>query len=155
MLRFFYISGLSAILLVTMTQSPVSPHDLDRGGEWLAWSPAERSTFIDGFISGYRNGSNKACLATSDLFEVGKSHRLGDQPAARCSARLESYSKYSYTGWADFTAYTTVITEFYTRHPEYRGIPFAYLLSFLSDRQYKTADQLYQMAVKGELRTEF
>ena len=45
-----------------------------------------------------------------------------------------------------------MITEFYTKHPEYQAIAFVNLLKSLSDRNYKTADQLYQMALKGELR---
>ena len=69
-------------------------------------------------------------------------------PSGPCLARLESYSKHS-------DAYTTVLTDFYTSHPEYRGIPSAYLLEFLSDRRFKTADQIYQMALKGEIRSTF
>ena len=56
------------------------------------------------------------------------------------------------TSGPDFSAYADVITEFYTKHPEYQGIPFVDLMKSLSDRTYKTADQLYQMALKGELR---
>jgi len=49
-------------------------------------------------------------------------------------------------------AYVEVITEFYKKHPEYRGIPFVDLMRLLNDRDRRTADQLYQMAQKGELR---
>jgi hypothetical protein len=67
---------------------------------------------------------------------------------------MEEYSKARYTeaSGPDFSAYADVITDFYTKHPEYRGIPFVNLVKSLSDRSYKSADQLYQMAVKGELR---
>jgi hypothetical protein len=117
---------------------------------------------MGGFIDGYLRGSHQACDATDDLFEVGKWHRLGDDrhpseiPSARCLARLDMYSKYKLVeSRPDFSAYTDVITEFYTRHPEYQDIPYVYLLEFLSDNKYKTAEQLYQMALKGEIRTSF
>ena len=46
-----------------------------------------------------------------------------------------------------------MITEFYTKHSEYRNIPFPYLMDHLSDGKYRTADQLAQMAKKGDLAT--
>lgn len=68
---------------------------------------------------------------------------------------MEEYSKarYTQTSGPDFSAYTKVITEFYTLHPEYKGVPFVDLMKSLGDRNYKTADQLYQMALKGKLRS--
>jgi hypothetical protein len=67
---------------------------------------------------------------------------------------MEEYSKAKYTeaSGLDVTAYTDVITEFYTKHPEYQGVAFVSLMKLLSDRNYKTADQLYEMALKGEIR---
>ena len=118
------------------------------GQEWLSWNPAERSAFTIGFIDGYLRGTRKACDAANDLFEVGKGHRLGEDPSARCQSRIESYSK-------DADAYIAVLTDFYTKYPAYRNIPFIYLFFFLSDNQFKTADQLYKMALKGEMRTNF
>jgi hypothetical protein len=146
--RAFLVAGAFSVLLLTAIVAQVPQSQRDKGQEWLSWSPAERSAFIDGFVTGYTNGSHKACLATEGLFEAGQPHQLADQPSARCLARLEMYSK-------DFDAYTTVITDFYAKHPEYRSIPFGYLIWFLTDNQYKTADQLYQMAQKGEIRTHF
>ncbi len=55
------------------------------------------------------------------------------------------------TSGPDFSAYADVITDFYTKHPEYKGIPFVDLMKSLGDHNYKTADQLYQMALNGEL----
>jgi hypothetical protein len=55
----------------------------------------------------------------------------------------------------DFSAYTTVIREFYAKHPEYQNIPKSYLMSFLTNPNFKTADELYEMAVKGEMRIHF
>lgn len=157
-----YLVGVGApvILVIICVADQVRTDQVDRGGEWLSWSPGQRTTYVNGFITGYLQGSHRACDVADELFEVGKPHRLGDQrdsgdmPSARCLARMEEYSKARYTeaSGPDFTAYTDVITEFYTKHPEYRGIPFLNLMKLLSDRNYKTADQLYQMALKEELR---
>jgi hypothetical protein len=118
------------------------------GHEWISWTPEQRSSFIDGFWAGYVMGTRRACEVADDLFEAGKMHRVGDDPSARCSARLELYSK-------DVSSYTAVLTDFYTQHAEYRNIPVVYLMRFLSDGKFKTADELYRMAMKGELRTVF
>jgi hypothetical protein len=159
--NFLTIGAFALVLLITMAAAAPSKQ-VERGQEWMSWSPAERSVFMGGFIDGYLRGSHEACKVADDLFEVGKPHRLGDEhhpseiPSVRCEARLETYSKYKLTdSGPDFSAYTVVITEFYTKHPEYQGIPYVYLLSFLSDSKYKTADQLHEMALKGEIRTNF
>jgi len=152
--------GTLVILVIICTAAQFRTDQVDRGGEWLSWSPGQRATYVNGFITGYLQGSHRACDVADQLFEVDKPHRLGEQhdsgdnPSARCLARMDEYSKakYSELFGPDFTAYTDVITEFYTKHPEYRGIPFLNLMKSLSDRNYKTADQLYQMALKGELR---
>jgi hypothetical protein len=83
---------------------------------------------------------------------VGDEQHPSEVPSARCLARMEKYSKARYTSGPDFSTYTDVITEFYTKHPEYQGIPFMNLMKWLSDRNHKTADDLYQMALKGEMR---
>ena len=152
--------GALVILVIICVAAQVRTDQVDRGGEWLSWSPGQRTTYVNGFITGYLQGSHLACDVADELFEVGKPHRLGDQhdsgdmPSARCLARMDGYSKVRYTeaSGPDFNAYTDVITEFYTRHPGYRGIPFVNLMKLLSDRNHKTADQLYQMALKEELR---
>jgi hypothetical protein len=152
--------GVFAIFLIIGNAAQVGTKDVDRGGEWLSWSPAERAEYVDGFISGYLQGSNSACNVADDLFSDSKaSYRLGDEnhpsdmPSARCLAKMESYSKAKFhEGFGpDFTAYTNVITEFYSKHSEYRGIAFINLIKLLSDGNHKTADELYQMALKGEL----
>jgi len=152
--------GVFFILSVLCVASQVRPKQLDRRGEWLSWNPGQRATYVDGFITGYFQGSHSACEAADNLFEVDKPHSLGDEqhpsdvPSARCLARMEEYSKatYSESSGPDFSAYTDVITEFYTKHPDSENIPFVNLMKVLSDHNYKTEDQLYQMVLKGKLR---
>jgi hypothetical protein len=147
--------GVIALLPLVTSAVRVGPPQVGGGEEWLSWSEAERNTYIHGFIEGYWKGSATACKAADDLFEVGEPHRGDNQPSARCEARLGEYSRIRLTdSGVDFTAYTTVITDFYTRHSRYYGIPTVDLLSALGDSKCSTADQLYQLALKGDLRTK-
>ncbi len=142
--------GACATLLLFIGAAPATPEDLHAGNQWLAWTPAERNVYVQGFIEGYWKGSQTACRLADDLFEVGKPHRPSEGPSGRCEARLEKYTKIKTSDSApDFSAYTTVVTEFYTKHPEYQNIPTGYLLFSLSDRNYGTADQLCEMVLKG------
>jgi len=160
MSKYLFGLGVFFTLSVFCVVSQVRPKQLDRRGEWLSWSPGQRATYVDGFITGYLHGSHSACEAADNLFETDKPHSLGDEqhpsdvPSARCLARMEDYSKATYTesSGPDFSAYTDVITEFYTKHPDSEDIPFVNLMKVLSDHDYRTADQLYQMVLKGELR---
>jgi len=156
-----YLCGVGALVSLTIIcmAAQVRPEQIERGGEWLSWSAHERNRYVDGFISGYLKARLSACNAADNLFEVGQPHRLGDDqhptevPSGRCLAAVDTYSRYKYLNSSiDFTVYTNVITEFYTKHPEYQGIPFPHLIEVLSDKKCSTADQLYQMALKGELR---
>ena len=156
MMKRLPMTGVCIALLLLTSTVLAAPAEVGGGKEWLAWSMAERNVYIRGFIEGYWRGTHSTCELADDLFEVGKPHRLYQGPAGRCEAHLDNYSKIGTPDTTpDFTAYTSVMTEFYTKHPEYQNIPQVYLMSFLTDRNYKTADQLYQMAVKREMRTHF
>ena len=119
---------------------------------WLSWSAAERENFVYGFIQGHGHGVVEACRGADDLFEKDKPHQLGHDdvprtfPSARCRARVAEYSnvKIDLAKGPDFRAYTTVITEFYTRHPEYRDTPISLLMDSLSGTKRLTADELYR-----------
>ena len=138
----------------------VSDDQIERGGEWLSWNLAQKNAYTYGFLDGYMKGTLDACNAADELFEAGQYHRLGDEhhptevPSGRCLAQIDrEYSKVRFTdSGVDASAYSAVISEFYTRHPEYKGIPFPSLMLLLTDKKHKTADQIYEMAVKGEIR---
>jgi hypothetical protein len=105
-------------------------------------------------------GTIDACNAADELFEVGQPHRLGDEhhpteiPSGRCLEHMDrEFSKVRFVkSGTDGGAYTSVVTDFYTKYPEYKGIPFTTLLLLLSDKKHKTVEELYEMARKGELR---
>jgi len=138
----------SVLLLKGMAEEPPSSAVVT-GEEWLSWSPEQRTVFVDAYLMGYLRGKSNACIGAAELFEVGKPvHDLNESVDRRCFRHAKSYSR-----GADH--YANLITEFYREHPEYRNIPNVYLMVLLTDDRYKTADEIYEAAVKGEIRTNF
>ena len=155
-----YLAGIgtAALLLVSCRSEKVYTAQIERGREWLSWTPSERNRYVYGYLDGYLLARSRACDAADALFEVGMPHRLGDDqqpteiPSGRCLAAVDTYSRYRYKdSTLDVGIYANPITEFYTKHPEYQGVPFPFLMEFLSDKKCSTADELYQMALSGKL----
>jgi hypothetical protein len=153
--------GVGIILLVGLcacAAAQATPEQLGRGGEWLSWTPVQRNAYVYGLVDGYLMGFHRACDLADQLFEVGKPHRLGDEhhptevPSGRCLAHRGEFSKKSLDkeGHLDISAYTDVITVFYEHHASCHDFPFALLLQALSSK-YATADELYELALKGGL----
>jgi hypothetical protein len=154
-----YLVGVGTLVLLAISCGGphVQPGQEERGKQWLSWSPSERNRFVHGFIDGYLIARQRTCDAADGLFEVGLPHQLGDEqhptdiPSGRCLAAVDTYSRFRHPT-VDLSVYANPITEFYTKHPEYQGIPFTSLMEFLSDKKCSTADELFQMALKGKLR---
>jgi hypothetical protein len=156
-----YLLGIGVIvfLLTSCKAEKARPVQIARGAEWLSWTPSEKNRYVYGFLDGFLLARMRACNAADELFEVGQPHRLGDEqhptdiPSGRCLASVDTYSRFNYTNsTVDFSAYAKPITEFYNKHPEYQGVPFPFLMEYLSDQKCSTADELFQMALKGKLR---
>jgi hypothetical protein len=121
------------------------------GLQWLSWTSTEREDFVYGYIHGYAHGTGEACLVTDELFEKDKPHMMGHDnvpstfPSSRCRESVAQYPKIrvSLSTGPDFTPYTNVITEFYTKHPEYRDTPFTQLMEFMTGAKALSADDLY------------
>lgn len=121
------------------------------GTLWLSWSSVEREAYVYGYLDGYAHGMNEACLAADKLFETDKVHLVGHDevpstfPSARCRASVAQFKtvKIDPSSGPDFSTLTNVITEFYTKHPEYRNVTFTRLMQYLSGTRVPTADELY------------
>jgi hypothetical protein len=160
---FYYVTTPLLCFLLACSAKHRPTNEAYRGDQWLAWSEVERNDWVDGYVTGYGLGAQNTCKSADDLFESSKpdqdaSHYSPSSlPSARCRANIDGYSKGIAKGnqTVDNGAYTTVITKFYEKYPKYKNVPFIYLMSILNDSKYKTADDLYSMAEKGELRTVF
>lgn len=125
------------------------------GVQWLSWTARERESFVYGYIHGYAHGMSAACLTADNLFEKDKSHTMGHDdvsstyPSARCRRSVAQYPliEFSPTTGPDFSPYTSAITEFYTKHPEYRDTSFIRLMDFFAGSKRLTGDDLYSKLV--------
>lgn len=158
LIKYFIGIGFIALLLTSCSMNKTRPEPLERGREWLSWTSSERNRYVLGYLDGYLTARHTACLAADSLFEVGQPHRMGDDqhpseyPSGRCLESVDSFSRFKYIDSAlDLSTYVNVITEFYAKHPEYQGIPVPSVMEFLSDKKCKTAADLFQTALRGEL----
>lgn len=146
--RSFATAGALAAILVIATRVPAASSP--RWGEqWLSWTPEVRTVFVDAYLAGYVDGKIDACVVADALFELDKPIQdPKDAVSARCLRHAKAYSRAS-----DY--YVKVITDFYRNYPKYGNIPYFNLMVLLRDDRYKTADEIYQAALEGKIRTRF
>jgi hypothetical protein len=133
------------------------------GVQWIAWDDARRDAFVLAYTDGYITGTHDACLPTDQSLDLKKGFILEhgkDEivlPSGVCRANAGNYSgcKENASEGQVCSAYTQVITAFYVKHAEYRNIPFEYLMRYLTDKEHKSADELYSMAKSGAMKTEW
>lgn len=134
--------------VIAVENQPRRPATLD-GKQWLAWQNANREDYVMAYISGYFYGVKDACFVFDDLQPT-----IRLKHALYCRAKAPRYTyKHDNVGNPDLSAYTDVLTKFYTGHPEYQSIPYVRLMPYLTDEQHKTADDLYNMAKAGKFPT--
>jgi hypothetical protein len=130
------------------------------GDQWLVMSPLQQNDAIYGYIQGYLDGVNQACSKVDSLFETNIAHRFryhnspSTFPSDRCRESADQYSKMTISvnqSGYDYGVYTKVITEFYLKHPEYRKIQSVILMHHLTDQEFKSADELYTLAKRGDI----
>ena len=120
-----------------------------RGEEWLSLELGARRLVIIAYKAGYSDGKVNACLFADQNFEVGKpSRNPEDMVISRCKAGTKSYSEQP-----EF--YVDLLTGFYEKYPEYKNIPYIYLMARLYDGGVKKPEELYHLAKTGGLRTNF
>ena len=155
----YFVGYIVSFALCLGVSAQTKPMLHGRGGEWLSWTPGQRTAYVQGFAGGYMIGFHNACDLADQLFETGQPHRLGDEhhptevPSGRCLAHRGEFSraKLDEKEQVDVGTYTNVITAFYEKHPVCRDFPFPFLLQYLSST-FATEDELYEKAVKGGLK---
>jgi hypothetical protein len=166
LLKLMLIVGLTTVFFVGCKSLSAHTEKADfqhPGALWLSWSLQERNNFANVYIQGYETGMYQACKAVNDLSlqddlnSKGPDYKPHQFHYERCRAGVGEYTKYkmSPSTEPDFSPYTDIITAFYTQHPEYRNIPFVYLMQFLTDKENKTTEELFSMAKAGKMRTNW
>jgi hypothetical protein len=131
------------------------------GDGWLAWSPAERTEYIDTYLDAYSTAYYDACRSAEDVFIEESSSAKGahmaklpyekgdenstDIPLSHCMNRRAKYSRRQRGPDVLFVSpYPEIITEMYEKHPDARSAPYFLLLTLLSDGGAQTAEDLYK-----------
>ncbi len=137
--------------------------DGNPGAQWLSLTSGERSNIISAYVQGYEDGMYRACSSAAKLgdedeaFFIQNGIRHQKISYERCRAGVAEYTNYGLQNGkgADCQIYADTLTEFYSRHAEYRDIPFSYLMEFLTSREHKSAQDLFVMAQTGAIRTKW
>jgi hypothetical protein len=128
--------------------------------EWSALSVNERVAYMEGYTDGYSIGASAACDNADQLFNT-KGQVLPNgtlsNPVELCDAALDHFTRMGHRGKtrASFSVYSDAITEFYQKYPQYKNAPFSFLTKLLSDKNYQTADQLFQKLERHDLQATF
>lgn len=164
------IAALGMVLIFLVGCNSRSPSNVStdpsqyRGAKWMAWDDAQRDAYVRAYVDGYRTGAHDACENSDKVLEIRKGAAIPEHgkdeivvPSGVCSVNAGDYSgcKPGAPEGQVCNAYTQVFTAFYTKHPEYRSIPFEYLMQYLTDKEHKSADDLYSMAKAGMMRTSW
>jgi hypothetical protein len=96
------LAGIAVVvlLLTSCKANKIRPELLERGNEWMSWNTAERNRYVLGYVDSYLTARHTACVAADTLFEVGQTHRMGDEqhptefPSGRCLASVDDYSRF-------------------------------------------------------------
>jgi hypothetical protein len=121
-------------------------HSPPTGGRWLSWNVETRGDFVDSYLEGDLDAKIDACHAAYVLFVPrGTPDGTGENSLeGKCFRAVKSYTQ-------TVDEYVSVITDFYTKYPQYRNFSALDLLRAISDGHYTTADGLNQMVLKGQL----
>jgi hypothetical protein len=128
---------------------------------WNSFSEKERRVFVEGFTSGYATGAIDACGNTDHLFETHGPIYLENgtlnNPIAICMASLDHFTRISEQkdNKSDYSVYSDVISDFYGRYPKYRNVPFPFLMRQLSDKNVRSADQIFMKFERHEISFTF
>jgi hypothetical protein len=150
---------LLALLLVLSAGCESNPRPLFRAGmfrhpgrQWLAWDSRQQENFVYGYIQGYRQGVNQACHVVDQRSGRGDTRTMGTRnvpatvPPPDCDASLGQYSMVggNESAGPNFSAYTTLITEFYRKYPDSEDIPFTRLMEPLTGPTIPTVIELHR-----------
>jgi hypothetical protein len=104
------ILATSCLLFVTVRCHALTPREIDRQ-QWLKWSQAERTTFVEGWIWGVLYGKSDGCVSGLQL--LGETAKVPDNYGNRCFGELPK----------SLTTGTLVsqVTAFYQRYSENQG----------------------------------
>jgi hypothetical protein len=159
------VSSVLLLSLLVGCRAHPSMHGSERyrGAQWMGWDDLRRDAFVVSYVDGYKSGTADACrgidqsldLKAGKIPEHGKDEIVTASGVCRVNATDYSHCTPGAPEGEVCGYYTRTITQFYSKHPEYQNIPYEYLMTYMTDKENKTADQLYAKAKYGEIRNNW
>jgi hypothetical protein len=148
----FFLGALLSLMLQLFLHFPGARRGdgLGTAVDWRSLSLNERAVYARGYTDGYNVGAQAVCGITDQLFEIRAEVLLKNGPLSNqvqlCHSSMDTFARGGRTGITqdDYSVYSNEISDFYTKYPKYKNVAFGYLFSLLSDRNQKTADQIFQ-----------
>jgi hypothetical protein len=106
------------------------------GEVWLTWNIPVQASFAEAALAGYRVGYDEGC---EDATANQKGTRAGDRKKPKGDA-CPNGGRFR----NEALRYSQQMTDFYTRYPEDRDLPLAYLIHMLMGRKPKTLLEIHQ-----------
>jgi hypothetical protein len=93
-----------------------------QGDVFMSWQFPVREWFVEGALAGYRVGYDQGCADGKPTLEAAKPHSL-ELPTDACPSGRRFHDKSMF--------YAKQMSDFYTKFPEDRDLPVAYLIQML------------------------
>jgi hypothetical protein len=106
-----------------------------QGEVWLTWDLPVRGWFVEAAIAGYKSGYDEGC---KDAMADEKGMQVGDRKKPEADA-CPNGGRFR----NEALRYSQQMTDFYTRYPEDRDLPVAYLIQMLIGPKPKTLDEIH------------
>jgi len=104
------------------------------GEVWIRWEFPIRQWFVQAALAGYDAGYDEACR---NLMLADKS--AADHPKSKDDDCVNGRRHLR----GEAAKYSKAMTDFYTRYPEDRDLPIAYLVEMLLDPKPKTLEEIH------------
>jgi len=122
--RALALGGAIVVLVGVHSSLDLAATSCCEGTLWLKASKDSRTSYVGGFIEGLTRGFGQGCLSGTRDIEASKPG-LDADPLRNCLTK-------SYTFSRDTEEYVKLITDFYRRYPDDRGMPTSDVLLKLS-----------------------
>lgn len=107
-----------------------------QGELWLTWDLPVREWFVEAALAGYKTGYDEGCKDAA----AGRGRTGTDGSKKVETASCANGGRYS----NEALRYSQQMTDFYSRYPEDRDLPLAYLVRMLIGPKPKTLEEIQQ-----------
>ncbi len=142
-------AGIVAVALLAIVATPKYRAESEENTPaplWLSWSPDQRSEYVWGFLSGFREGKDVGCTYYEDAISEKIPQEpvsLDKRPRKRCLEGTPDFTE------PYFSSYVESITRYYTKYPRDRQAGMPRLLLEMAIAPGASIDQIHTKLTQG------